>query len=468
MIMDKLKAIWSIIAKGENYNSEIDEMQTHIDDWLNVYRGKSSWLKYHYPTLNGYMKERTRKQLGIAKMICSELSGLIWSENPKMITDDNVMEVLKDSAFFRNMPENTERLLALGGYVLKLYVRNDKLLIDYVSADRLVPVSWNTKEIYEADFIDQRVINGKQYIRIEQHRKVKEGYFIYNKAYSIADNVKIKVPLSIIDETLQEEIFLPVTNPLFRYIKVVGDNNLVDDSPLGISIFANAIDTIEALDVAFDSLNQEILLGKKRIIVPTSAVRKIVNSETGKLERYFDPSDEVFLAMSTGDNDNLKITDNSVELRIDDIRNAISTLLSILSVQIGFSSGYLSFDGASMKTATEVISENSKTFKTKQAIENQIKFGVIELMNSIRELGRLYNISFSDNEYNIIFNDSIIEDRNSKTDYYNKRFLAGTISLEDYIIEVDGLNESDAKVKADKIRSETATIDTNSMFGGAE
>jgi A118 family predicted phage portal protein len=100
-----------------------------------------------------------------------------------------------------------------------------------------------------------------------------------------------------------------------------------------------------------------------------------------------------------------------------------------------------------MKTATEVISENSKTFKTKQAIENQIKYGTINIMNAIRELGRLYNIGTTTDEYDIIFNDSVIEDRNSKTKYYTERFIAGTITLKDYLIAVDNLPEDEAEKK---------------------
>lgn len=467
-MINKIKAIWQIIKTGQKYNSEIDESQEHIQEWLNVYRGKSSWLKYSYVTLDGYKKERCRKTLSIAKMICAELSGLIWSEEPEIITDINIENILEDSSYMRIMPDFTERLLALGGGVLKLYVSDNQIKIDYVPADRFIPISWNNNNIYEADFIDQRVIDGKEYIRIESHRKAEGGYYITNKAYQLINGQKIEVSLIEMGEKYEPEVFVKVENPLFRYIKVVGDNNLIDNSPLGISIFANAMDTIEALDIAFDSLNQEILLGKKRIIVPTSAIRKVVNTDTGKMERYFDPSDEVFVSLSASDNERFEIKDNSVELRISEIRMAIQTLLDIFSIQIGMSAGFLSFDGSSMKTATEVISENSKTFKTKQSIENQIKYGTSKLMESMRELCRLYNIGVSNNEYNMIFNDSIIEDRNSKTKYYTDRLIAGTITLSDYLMEVDGLSQVEADAKAEKIRSENATIDVNSMFGGID
>ena len=39
-----------------------------------------------------------------------------------------------------------------------------------------------------------------------------------------------------------------------------------------------------------------------------------------------------------------------------------------------------------MKTATEVISENSKTFKTKQNIENALGASIVAIMESIAGL----------------------------------------------------------------------------------
>ena len=70
-------------------------------------------------------------------------------------------------------------------------------------------------------------------------------------------------------------------------------NNLDDNSPLGISLYANCMDTLKALDVAFDSLAMEMILGKKRIIVPASAVKSVRDTK-GNEHRYFDANDSVY------------------------------------------------------------------------------------------------------------------------------------------------------------------------------
>ena len=312
------------------------------------------------------------------------------------------------------------------------------------------------KRIVEADFISREIINEKSYLKKEKHRKTETGYIIDVEIYDDSSEGSYKRVQSLEPESVE----ITVSRPLFAYISNPEANNLSLFSPLGISLYANAVDTLEALDIAFDALVQEIVLGRKRIIVPASATRLFVDTETGKRVRYFDPSDEIFQAFNPEDAQNIKITDNTVELRIEELRLAVQTLLDVLATQTGFSAGTFSFDGVSMKTATEVISENSKTFKLKQSFENQIKCGVLDLLETIREIGGLYGINTSTEEYTMVFNDAVIEDRNSKTNYWLQRYAQGTATLKTVLEELDGMTEEEAEEEAAKIKEQNATIDS--------
>lgn len=53
----------------------------------------------------------------------------------------------------------------------------------------------------------------------------------------------------------------------FSIIKPAVDNTRVDMSPYGQSIFANAIDAIQAVDIAFDAIFNEISISKMRIFL---------------------------------------------------------------------------------------------------------------------------------------------------------------------------------------------------------
>jgi A118 family predicted phage portal protein len=449
---------------GKDSSSAVTEAENRIALWRQIYKGTPDWLEYSYPTLAGKKEKRIRKSLNAGYMAVSELTGLIWSERPELTVDKFTQSVLDDNAFIKNMIRETEYFLALGGMALKLYVKDEKIGISFVQADSFIPVSSDSTGIQEADILDRRVINNKQYLRIEKHRKDQDGsYTIKSEVFEETGSQLVPASLSLFGIE-EEEAQSPVR--LFHYIGVPGGNNKDTTSPLGLSLFANCKDTIESLDIAFDALQSEIVLGRKRIIVPAGCLRQVIDPTTGKPANYFDPSDEIFQAFAGDDKEQLKITDNTVELRIDEIRLAIQTLLDILCIQIGVNVGTFSFTGTSMKTATEVISENSKTFKTKQFYEGAIGDGIVEMCNAIQELGRYIGEPVGAEIPAIKWDDSVIEDRNSKTAYYQSRLTGGTIERWRAIKELDGVTEEEAQKRAEAIKAQMATIGVDSLLGG--
>ena len=111
------------------------------------------------------------------------------------------------------------------------------------------------------------------------------------------------------------------------------------------------------------------------------------------MRRYFDASDEAYEALSTDSPDSLKIQDNSIELRVDEHERAINAFLSILCLQVGFSAGTFTFDRATgLKTATEVISENSKTYKTIKGHQLQVKMAIAKIIDAIVQIASLYDM----------------------------------------------------------------------------
>jgi len=461
-LLGGIKMIWNKIT-GKDVSPDVMAAESRIAEWRAIYRGSPKWLDYWYPTLRGKLQKRVRKTMRPAKLICSELAGLVWAETPKLTAPQGVLDVLAAARFTERAQAETELMLALGATILKLHVSDGKIGLDFVQPDRFIPVSWDAGVITEADIIDRRVIDKKQYLRIERHRKEGEGYKITSEVYEQRGGDMYPASLSLFGLT-EAEATSPVK--MFFYCGNPEANNIDTDSPLSISIFENARDTLECLDIAFDALNSEIVLGKKRIIVPARALRHVVNTETGRAEKYFDPSDEVFQAFDTEDKENLKITDNTVELRIEEIRRAIQTLLDILAVQIGLSVGSFSFDGVSMKTATEVISENSKTFKTKQNIENALGASIVAMMESIAGLIVYTGGAVGSDAIGIEWDDSVIEDRNSKTAYIQSRLTGGTLARYRAIMILDGVDEAEARKRAEEIAEENATVDVSTMFGG--
>lgn len=69
--------------------------------------------------------------------------------------------------------------------------------------------------------------------------------------------------------------------PTFSIVRPAVDNTRVDMSPYGQSVFADAIDAIQAVDVAFDSLINEVDVSKMRVF-PSDVLFDKETSGSGK------------------------------------------------------------------------------------------------------------------------------------------------------------------------------------------
>jgi A118 family predicted phage portal protein len=259
--------------------------------------------------------------------------------------------------------------------------------------------------------------------------------------------------------------------PMFAYFRPAVSNNLGDNC-LGLSVFANSTDTLKALDIAFDSFSREFVLGRKRIIVPSSCIRTVVDPESGKIQRYFDADDEVFQALRCDDDKDLKVTDNTMEIRVSEHVDSINALLNILCFQTGLSAGHLSFDAAGgMKTATEVISQNSKTFRTAKAHKNMLEEFLIDLVHSICAVGAYLNLcpELNDSvEISVSFADNIIEDDNTIIDNNIKLVQAGLKSKLTAMMDVLKCDEKTARAELERISEENSQINDDGTFDAAE
>ena len=322
----------------DNYKS----MKLHKD----IFRGFPPWRRTKASGL--YSKgTRNRKLLNTAKVLCDEFSAMTFSEQVEITLDNEqyqeyITKTLDSTGFWRRFPEILSYAYALGGCALKIYADNSKPCIDFVQAENFLPTGWTGKDINECVFRTISYKHGSYYTLMERHSISENGTAIDNTAYrsSVKDSLGTKCSVSEMYPKLAEFISYGSSDvPMFCYFKPCVSNNIEADSPLGISVFANAVDTLEALDIAFDSFSREFILGKKRIIVPAECIRTIVDPVSGNMRRYFDADDEAFVALKTNDGEALKITDNTVDLRVEEHVSAINALLNILCFQTGLSAG---------------------------------------------------------------------------------------------------------------------------------
>lgn len=474
-----MKAIWKKVL--QNPSTELLRQFENIDIWKKIFAGKSDWLEHYEINVDGRRRRQDLKQVNAAKLLCQEFASLVFSEVPTVDTKNAaLLSVLEESDFWEKQTEEFERQCALGGQAIKAYVRDGVIGIDYVPADRFIPISWNNKRVTEAAFIDYQTINGKEYIRVEEHKRYYPGFYTpvgdwvessESKGYGIKSTLYKKeadkitqVEIAGLLPEYAEDAVVDIESPLFVYIKNPIANNWYAESPVGMSLFGNCLDTLKAIDTVFTAIAEDPELCRPRIGVSTDMTRTIINDD-GTKSKYFDPSDRVFRAVPAGDNDKPPMQDFTIPLQHTEYRLALQTDLDVLSAQVGLSPGTLSFDNAGgTKTATEIISENSRTYKTRAKYVNGLVECYTEFFKVIAELLALYGTAPIDPDFSIVWDDSIIEDRNANTAYWTLLANSGMIPRYKAVMNILKVDEAEARKIAEEAKAEQAPV-INS-FGG--
>lgn len=436
------------------------------DNWRRIYGGEPEWRTVKK---SGLYRGGSRRMnmLGTAKVLCDRLTCGVMAERPKIVfSDERVGEyvegILKESRFFDMLSEKLPYAFAMGGCVFRPYINRGKIGIDCVLGGNFLPVEWDENGIYSACFRSAVAKNGNRYTLLEKRGNDCGTAFSEHKLYLSKGDISNgsygkECRLSEIYPELSPKVYYGgADGKLFSVFKVSGANNLFPTLPLGISVFANAVDTLRALDVAFDSFSREFILGKKRIIVPSSCVQTVVDIATGEQRQYFDADDEAYVALKCDEESELKITDNTVELRVDEHIKAINALLNILCFQTGLSSGTFSFDvNEGVKTATEIISRDSRTAITIKSHQNSLGAALRELMREIAMLGvYLGELENGDFSADILWQDGIVTDENTLIENNVRLVQNGLKSKLTAIMELSRCSYDDALKEYDRICTE--------------
>jgi A118 family predicted phage portal protein len=176
---------------------------------------------------------------------------------------------------------------------------------------------------------------------------------------------------------------------------------------MGIAVYANAIDQIKGVDIAYDSYVNEFVLGKKRVMVQPSATKNLDG------ESVFDPADVTFYVLPEDVKDGAIIQPIDMSLRTAEHQQGVQNHLNMLSAKCGFGEQHYKFDQGNVATATQIVSENSTLFRTIKKHELVLESLLIELCRILLNMGNIYMGQSLDEdvEISIDFDDSIIEDK---------------------------------------------------------
>ena len=137
------------------YHTVPDETFSHIDEWLEWYQGYVKQF-HSYSVYNG-MNRITQKRMtmGMAKKVAEDWANLILNEKVAIKAgkySERLQEILDRNNFRVRGNQLVELTYALGTGAFVEYLADGEIVVDYIRADMIYPISWDNGEITECAF----------------------------------------------------------------------------------------------------------------------------------------------------------------------------------------------------------------------------------------------------------------------------------------------------------------------------
>lgn len=432
---------------AELYGGEIaGRDESAIELYWSWYRG--FYEKFHnYRMYNGenfiYL---TKKSLQMAKKVSETWADLLINEKCDVRMDDKAKKdldkIFKKTKFWSKANKAVELGFALSYSALVGEITPSReLKIVLVNAKGIVPLRIENDDIVDCAFYKEL----EKFVRITMWVKKTGGYMVTTVDF---DKRGREIPDTRVEFQTSIEI------PLFMIIKPNIVSNSTDENyNYGISVYANAIDTLKAIDTKYDGFDFEFIGGRKKVYVSMDAMKVVMAQDGSSIQaKPFDPLDSTYYNTGdTGQDGKPMVQEGGGELRSAQYIEALNFELGMLSEKVGLGYGYFKFDPKGMVTATQVISENSDLFRTLKKHEILIRDEFIQFVKAICEYSNAYCklkvASYKPDEIEILFDDSIIEDKDAQKKNDQVELEKGLMTHVEYAIKWDAMEEKDAKAK---------------------
>jgi A118 family predicted phage portal protein len=431
--------------------------------------------KVKYRNSDGRIQEREYVSLNMLQVSAKRMASIVFNEQCKINVNDEttaefVRTTLANNDFMKNFESYLESMFAMGGLAIRPYYDDisKQIKLSWAQAPTIYPLQSNSNNISNFAIASKsRRTEGDKtayYTLLEFHEWNEKEYVVTNELYRSEElnTVGVKVPLKMLYTNMSDSATFfqqEFSRPQVVYLKPAGFNNKDITSPLGLGLGSNARSTLKQINDANDQFYWEIKMGQRRVAVSSSLTKAMPDPTTGLVKPFFDSDQNVFLKFTDTFGDGLGVQDLTTPIRADDYIKSINNLIKKYEMQTGFSAGTFSFSEAQgIKTATEIVSENSMTYQTRNSQTAQIERAIQELVISICELAKLNGI-FNGNipdikDIAVDFDDGIFTDKSALLTYWATRIAAGLGTKVQALMALDGLTEEEAAKLADEINGE--------------
>lgn len=439
-------------------------MDSYIDTWWSYIRQEGNpfyWLE-EPDTQNPAKKNKIKvRSCTPASMICDDMAGLIYNETASISLDevedgttvDWLEQWLDVTMWHDRAPLAIGRMCSTGTAAWALHVsgfaetgKSPVLKVRPMRYDArsIIPLSWEADDCIDCAFLADVYIRGNKCTQIEVHQRGDDGnYQIYCGFFD--DTGKQFVPAGYLDSNTSVNTKQPY--PTFSLIRLAFDNPYWDYSPMGVALFHDAIDALKTVDLAFNNMGDDLIMGRKLLVLPESMLSK---DEYGNAQVPMLTGKRFFVAVKSNTYDEkARVFEYNPSLRTEENRQALSTALQMLGKRIGFGiKAYALDDQGGITTAKQVAADNSEMMRAVRRHEHIIKPAIQSLITAAcgiyRELGTTPLVDIA-GQVNVVLGDSIMQDDDSLRERDRADVAAGLLEPWKYMVRWQGYTEEEAR-----------------------
>ena len=380
------------------------------------------------------------------------------NSNEFVMGKDELSGVFGDNDFWRNANElvATSRWSGTGAfevYVRKMEMNDDtesedygnlisgtSIGINYLSAEQIIPITYENAILREAAFVSERQVGGKTVSLVSVHLLNEKGTYDIESFYLDENGSYIE------KDGYGQVVHTGSPIPWFSLIRKSGVNIFDYDSPFGVSIISGAEDVLRGLDCAFDNFITDFKLGRKMVLMSSSMFN---TDENGKIQSPQEAEEQLFI--NAGD----KILDGGMyqeynpSLRVAENAAGVQKMLDLFSMRIGLGAKRYVMEGSQINTttATQWVGERQEMIQNANKEMICIEKALKEVTKAILWIGKnvLGENVDPDSQVTIIFDDSYIIDADTERAQWISDLQLGIRSKAEFRMHFYGESEEEAK-----------------------
>ncbi|WP_243007352.1 hypothetical protein [Anaerotruncus sp. AF02-27] len=452
-----------------------DSYYAQIQIWEQWWRGYYKPFHCFRETQGTRIIERKLYTLKMAKKVCEDWASILLNDKTEIVVDDKQSSaflqgedgtggVFRQVNFWLKGNELIEKAFysGSGAFVLKLDgmpLRGEEIVSDqaarirleYLPGSCIIPLTIRGGAIVEAAFASRVIEKGIPYIYLEAHELDDDGqYVIKNYYFKTKDQMLERQKLP---EGVAETFFTRSPTPFFSIVTPNIVNNIANNNGLGISVFANALDNLMGVDLAYNNFCRDFYLGGKKVFYNKSLVQS-ARDDNGNMVSVApdDVMQQLFLQM--GEDDNLDVDalihEFNPSLRVVENKDGVQAQLDYLSFKCGLGTKHYQFNAGSVVTATQYMGDKQELVQNASKHYIVVESALQQIVRALLWAGKTFLGAPVNPDANITvnFSDSYLIDDDTKRAQDKEDIRDGIMQKWEYRVKWYGEDELTAKAMA--------------------